>query len=57
MENAAAGSHNTFMKGTPGSGKTMLERWYDFGRIDWATELEYPEFTMKQTQQLLTLTH
>ncbi len=26
-----------------------LERWYDYRTIDWTSELEYPEFTMKQS--------
>lgn len=30
-----------------------LERWYDFRTIDWTKELEYPEFTLKQTQHFL----
>jgi len=34
----------------------MLARWYDYRTIDWTSELEYPEFTMKQTQQLLGIT-
>ena len=32
-----------------------LERWYDFRATDWASYLEYPEFTMKQTQHFLSL--
>lgn len=32
-----------------------LGRWYDYRTIDWASEIEYPEFTMKQTQELLTI--
>jgi len=39
------------------SRQAWLERWYDFGRIDWANYLEYPEFTMKQTQALLHLSN
>jgi len=35
--------------------RVQLERWYDFRRIDWASELEYPEFTMKQTEELLQI--
>ena len=31
-----------------------LERWYDYRRIDWTSKLEYPEFTFRQAQQLLT---
>jgi len=29
----------------------MLERWYVFGRIDWTSELEYPEFTNKEVNR------
>jgi len=32
-----------------------LERWYDYRRIDWATELEYPEFTNKEVNRFLSL--
>mgnify|MGYP005670644601 CR=1 FL=1 len=35
--------------------QTWLERWYDFGRIDWTTELEYPEFTNKEVNRFLSL--
>ena len=31
-----------------------LERWYVFRRTDWATELEYPEFTNKEINKFLT---
>ena len=30
-----------------------LERWYEFGRIDWASELEYPEWTVKEVGRFL----
>jgi len=33
----------------------MLERWYVFRQTDWASYLEYPELTAKQTQQLLAV--
>jgi len=32
-----------------------LERWDDYQRIDWASELEYPEFTNKEVNRFLTL--
>jgi len=35
--------------------KIQLERWYDYRTTDWANYLEYPEFTLKQTQQLLAI--
>lgn len=28
--------------------QNWLERWYDFGRIDRVSELEYPEWTTKE---------
>jgi hypothetical protein len=31
----------------------MLERWYEFGRIDWVSELEYPEWTVKEVGRFL----
>jgi len=31
----------------------MLERWYEFGRIDWVSELEYPEWTVKEVNRFL----
>jgi hypothetical protein len=31
----------------------LLERWYDYRTTDWATHLEYPEFTMKEVNRLL----
>ncbi len=37
------------------SRSAWLERWYRFRRTDWASYLEYPELTAKQTQQLLTI--
>jgi len=37
-------------------GEGLLERWYDYRTTDWANYLEYPEFTLKQTQQLLAIT-
>jgi len=33
----------------------LLERWYEFGRIDWASELEYPEWTTKEVNRFLNL--
>ena len=30
-----------------------LERWYEFGRIDWVSELEYPEWTNKEVNRFL----
>jgi len=30
-----------------------LERWYEFGRIDWVGELEYPEWTNKEVNRFL----
>lgn len=32
---------------------TRLERWYEFGRIDWVSELEYPEWTVKEVGRFL----
>ena len=32
-----------------------LKRWYDYRTTDWASELDYPEFTMKQTEELLQI--
>ena len=31
----------------------MLEKWYEFGRIDWVGELEYPEWTVKEVGRFL----
>jgi len=31
----------------------LLERWYFFRRIDWVSELEYPEFTNKEVNRFL----
>lgn len=31
-----------------------LEKWSQFRTTDWANYLEYPEFMLKQTQQLLS---
>lgn len=31
-----------------------LERWYEFGRIDWVSELEYPEWTVKEVNRYLS---
>lgn len=44
LEIAAAGSHNVFMKGTPGSGKTMLARAFP-GILPELTEEEALEVT------------
>ena len=33
----------------------LLERWYVFRKTDWATKIEYPEITLKQIQQLLSI--
>lgn len=30
-----------------------LEKWYEFGRIDWVSELEYPEWTTKEVNRFL----
>jgi len=30
-----------------------LERWYEFGRIDWVRELKYPEWTVKEVGRFL----
>lgn len=30
-----------------------FEKWSQFRTTDWVNYLEYPEFTLKQTQQLL----
>lgn len=32
-----------------------FERWYVFRRTDWATELEYLEFTSKEVNKLLAV--
>ena len=32
-----------------------LAKWDDFRQIDWSTEIEYPELTLKQTQYLLAI--
>jgi len=37
------------------SRQAWLERWYVFRRTDWTTELEYPEFTNKEVNRLLSL--
>lgn len=34
--------------------RLVLERWYVFRKIDWVTYLEFPEFTLKQVQRLLS---
>ena len=31
----------------------LLERWYDYRTIDWANQLEYPEFTNKEVNRFL----
>ena len=31
----------------------MLERWYEFGRIDWVSKLEYPEWTNIEVNEFL----
>ena len=36
-------------------GSTLLERWYVFRRTDWASYLEYPEFTNKEVNRFLSL--
>jgi len=33
----------------------MLERWDDYRLIDWASELEYPEFTNKEVNRFLVI--
>jgi len=33
----------------------VLARWDDFRTINWVTEIEYPELTLQQTQQLLSI--
>jgi len=30
-----------------------LEKWYEFGKIDWVSELEYPEWTVKEVGRFL----
>jgi hypothetical protein len=32
----------------------LFEKWYEFGRIDWVSELEYPEWTVKEVGRFLT---
>jgi len=32
-----------------------FERWCVYRTTDWANYLEYPEFTLKQTQQVLAI--
>jgi hypothetical protein len=34
-------------------GATGLERWYELGQIDWVSELEYPEWTVKEIGRFL----
>lgn len=34
----------------------MLARWDDFRTADWLEIVEYPELTLKETQQLLAIT-
>jgi len=31
----------------------LFERWYELGRIDWVSELEYPEWTVKEVNRFL----
>lgn len=33
----------------------LLERWDDFRTTNWLDIIEYPEITLQQTQQLLSL--
>jgi len=33
----------------------ILSKWDEFGKTDWITEIDYPELTLKQTQELLTI--
>jgi DNA invertase Pin-like site-specific DNA recombinase len=33
----------------------LLARWYDYRTTDWATELEYPEFTTKEVNKFLQI--
>ncbi len=35
--------------------QSWLERWYDFRATDWASYLEYPEFTNKEVNRFLQL--
>jgi len=33
--------------------QAWLEKWYEFGKIDWVSELEYPEWTVKEVGRFL----
>lgn len=35
--------------------QSWLEKWYEFGRIDWVSELEYPAWTVKEVGRFLSL--
>ncbi len=37
------------------SRQAWLERWYDFRATDWVNYLEYPEFTLKEAQRLMSI--
>ena len=32
-----------------------LERWYEFGRIDWVSELEYPDMSAEAFSTFIAL--
>lgn len=32
-----------------------LARWDEFRQTDWASEVEYPELTLKKTEELLSI--
>jgi len=34
---------------------SLLERWYNYRRIYWIKELEYPEFTAEEVGRFLKL--
>lgn len=42
-------------KTTSSGGFFMLEKWYEFGKIDWVSELEYPEWTVKEVGRFLEM--
>ena len=35
--------------------QSWLEKWYEFGKIDWVSELEYPEWTVKEVEKFLEM--
>jgi hypothetical protein len=34
----------------------ILSKWEEFGNTNWIEEIEFPELTLQQTQQLLQIT-